>query len=85
MDQKDYSQMSDIELLDEAKRMKRFSIANALLIGFLAGVVAYSIFKSTWGMLTIIPIYFIYKMINDPRSKKVKELQGILKKRNLQW
>jgi hypothetical protein len=85
MDQKDYSQMTDIELLDEAKRMKRFSIANALLIGFLAGVVAYSIFKSTWGMLTIIPIYFIYKMINDPRSKKVKELQGILKKRNLQW
>lgn len=85
MDQKDYSQMTDIELLDEAKRMKRFSIANALLIGFLVGVVAYSIFKSTWGMLTIIPIYFIYKMINDPRSKKVKELQGILKKRNLQW
>ena len=85
MEQREYSQMTELELLNEAKKMKTFSITNALLIGFLVGIVAYSIFKSTWGMLTLIPLYFIYKMINDPKNKKIKELQGLLKERNLKW
>ena len=83
MEQKEYTQMTDQELLGEAKKMKSFSIVNALLIGFLAGVIIYSVVKNSWGMLTLIPLYFIYKMINDPKNKKVKELQSLLKERNL--
>ena len=85
MEQKEYTQMTDQELLGEAKKMKSFSIVNALLIGFLAGVIVYSVVKNSWGMLTLIPLYFIYKMINDPKNKKVKELQNLLKERNLKW
>ena len=85
MEQKEYTQMTDQELLGEAKKMKSFSIVNALLIGFLAGVIIYSVVKNSWGMLTLIPLYFIYKMINDPKNKKVKELQNLLKERNLKW
>ena len=70
-------------MLGEVKKMKSFSIVNALLIGFLAGVIVYSVVKNSWGMLTLIPLYFIYKMINDPKNKKVKELQSLLKERNL--
>jgi hypothetical protein len=34
-------------------------------------------------MLTLIPLYFIYKMINDPKNKRSKELEELLKVRNL--
>ena len=85
MEHKEYSKLTDQELIDEAKKMKSFSITNALFIGFLAGVIFYSIVKNSWGMLTLIPLYFIYKMVNDPRNKKSKELQSILKERNIKW
>ena len=41
--EKELSVLTDKELLDEAKKMKSFSLTNALLIGFLAGIVIYSI------------------------------------------
>ena len=85
MEQIEYTQMTDQELLVEAKKLKSFSITNALLIGFLAGGIFYSIVKSSWGMLTLIPLYFIYKLINDPKNKKIKELQNLFKERNLKW
>ena len=73
MEYKEYSNFTDQELLDEAKKMRSFSIINALFIGFLVGIIFYSILKNSWGMLTLIPLYFIYKMVNDPKNKKNKE------------
>lgn len=83
MEQKEYTQMTDQELLDEAKKLKSFSITNSFLIGILVGVIFYSVVKNSWGVLTLIPLYFIYKMTKDPRNKKRKELQSLLKARNL--
>ncbi|KAF0198891.1 MAG: hypothetical protein FD166_882 [Bacteroidetes bacterium] len=83
MTNRDLSEFTDQELLDEAKKMKSFSMTNALFIGFLAGIIIFSVIKNTWGMLTLIPLYFIYKMINDPKNKRSKELDELLKKRNL--
>jgi len=82
MDQ-DLSTLTDEELIAEAKKMKSFSITNAVFIGFLLGIVIYSLVKNSWGMLTLIPLYFIYKMTNDPKNKRSKELEQILKERNL--
>ena len=79
----DFSEWTDQELVEEAKRLKSFSITNAFIIGFLAGIILYSVFKNSWGMLTIIPLYFIYKLINDPKNKRSKELEAVLKERNL--
>lgn len=83
MTPKDFSTLSDQELLAEAKKMKSFSITNAFFIGFLLGIIIYSLVKNSWGMLTIIPLYFIYKMVNDPKNKRSKELEKLLKERNL--
>ncbi|HQV86672.1 MAG: FUSC family protein [Saprospiraceae bacterium] len=83
MTNKDLSEFTDEELLAEAKKMKSFSITNALFIGFLVGVVFYSIVKNSWGMLTLIPLYFIYKMVNDPKNKRSKDLEELLKERKL--
>ena len=52
---KNYSEFSDQELLEEAKKMKSFSITNAFFIGFLFGIIVFSVIKNSWGILTLIP------------------------------
>lgn len=82
MANKDLSKLTDQELLVGAKKMKSFSFTNALFVGFLAGIIIYSVAKSSWGMLTLIPLYFIYKMVNDPKNKRSKDLEQLLKEQN---
>ncbi len=83
MANKGLSELTDQELLEEAKKMRSFSITNALFIGCFAGIIIYSVIKNTWGMLTLIPLYFIYRMINDPKNKRRKDLEQLLQERNL--
>lgn len=83
MTNKEFSEMTDQELLDEAKKLKSFSFINALLIGILIGIIAYSVFINGWGFLTLILLFFIYKMVNDPRNKRKKDLEQLIKERNL--
>ncbi len=82
MIQKPLSQLTDEELLQEAKRQKSAAIMNALIIGFLVGIIFYSVVKNTWGLVTLIPLYMVYRMINNSKSDP-KELDDLLKKRNL--
>ncbi len=83
MSNKDLSEFTDQELRDESKKLKSFSFVNALIIGFLAGIIFYSIAKNSWGMVSIIPLYFIYKLVNDPKNKRSKDVDELLKERNL--
>lgn len=83
MNQKELPALTDQELLAEAKKLKSFSITNALFIGFLLGILIYSFVKNTWGLVTIIPLYFIYKLINDPKNKRYEAVEKLLKERNL--
>jgi hypothetical protein len=55
---------------------------NALLIGFLAGIVLYSIFKSTFGLLMLIPLYMIHRFANDPRAKRAEAVDRQINTRN---
>jgi len=81
MDQKDLSELTDQELLTEAKKMKSSFITNAFFIGFLIGIVVYSIVKNSWGFFTLLPLYFAYRLIKN--SKKDKDLKKELAARNL--
>ena len=81
MKQKDLSELTDQELLEEAKKMKSNSITNAVFIGFVIGIVIFSIVKNSLGFFTLIPLFFIYKAVNN--SKKDKALEKLLKERNL--
>jgi len=81
MTQKPLSELSDEELLEKAKKRQSMDITNALLIGFMMGVVVYSIVKNTWGFFTLLPLFIAYKLYNN--SKKDKALEEILKERNL--
>jgi len=81
MNQKEPSELTDQELLDEAKKMKLTPITSAFFIGFSIGIVIYSIVKSTVGFFTLIPLFFVYKLVEN--SKKNKPLEEELKARNL--
>ncbi|WP_454802677.1 hypothetical protein [Mucilaginibacter phyllosphaerae] len=82
MKPKDLTELSDQELLQEAKKKKAAAITNAILIGFLIGVVCFSIIKSTLGLFTLIPLFFAYKLINNSKYDN-KELEELLKQRGL--
>ncbi|MGQ7854348.1 hypothetical protein ACUN24_08875 [Pedobacter sp. WC2501] len=82
MEHKTLSELTDQELLQEAKKRKSAVITNAILIGFLAGVIFYSVMKNSLGFLTIIPLFFIYKLANNSKYDH-KELENLLKERGL--
>lgn len=81
MMQKELSELTDQELLEEAKKMKSTSVINAALIGFLIGIVIYSVVKDSVGFFTLIPLFIVYKLVNH--SKDYDALKKILKERNL--
>lgn len=81
MKQKELSQLTDQELLAEAKKEKLTPTMNALFIGIMIGVVIYSVAKNTVGFFTLIPLYFAYQLFKN--SKKDQALEKLLKERNL--
>ena len=81
MRQKELLELTNQELLDEAKKMKSNSITNAVFIGFVVGIVIFSFVKNSLGFFTLIPLFFIYKAFNN--SKKYKALEKLLKERDL--
>ena len=83
MDNHELSQLTDKELLEEEKKLKSFSITNAFLIGFFMAIVVYSVVKHNFGFVMVIPLYFVYKMINDPKNKRVQTLEKLLRERKL--
>jgi hypothetical protein len=52
------------------QRMKQSPIVDALFIGFLIGIVIYSVVAQTWGFLTLIPLYLIYRLLKKPKGDK---------------
>lgn len=81
MEQIDLKSLSDEELLKEAKKMKSTNITNAFIVGFLAGIIIFSVVYNSWGLVTLIPLFFIYKLVNKPNQ--YKELKEIIKERGL--
>jgi len=82
MDKKPLSELTDQELILEAKKAKSASTMNAFLVGFLVGIIFYSVIKNSWGFLTLIPLFLIYKLVNNSKYEK-ENLENILKERGL--
>lgn len=81
MNKSPLSRLSDDELLKRVKKSRMRSLWNAVLVGFFIGIVIWSAVKNTWGFLTLIPLYFIYKLTNHTGEEKA--LHEIVKERNL--
>lgn len=64
--------------MEETKKTKPTPLINTLLIGVMIGIIIFSVLKSSLGFFTLIPLYFIYKMVNNSMSNIKSE--RILKK-----
>lgn len=83
MNPKPVSKWTDQELLVEAKKQKSARIFYAFFIGFLIGIVLFSVMVNTFGWFMLIPLYVVYKLINDPQAKKAKEIEQEIQSRQL--
>lgn len=81
MNQQELSQLSDEALLKAAKTSKPSPIIDAFFIGFLFGVVIYSIAVNGLGFLILIPLFLIYLLLKKPKQQAA--LKAELKKRGL--
>lgn len=77
-----FREYSGEALLREAKKRRRSAIGAAFVIGFMGGIVIYSVVKNTWGLLTLIPLFFIWRLTRYPGAKE-EELKQELKERGL--
>ena len=86
---KDYSKLTDQELLVEKKKLKKNKLFFAFSIGFMVGTLIFGIFSwsfssnNHWGFLIpmIIPIVFIYNILKNKKSSA--QLEAVLKERQL--
>ncbi len=83
MEPNEFSNLTDQELLAEANKVKSASLNSTLFIGIAIGIVIYSVVKNSWGFLTLILLYVVYKIINNPKKKRNEALEQALKERNL--
>lgn len=81
MNQKELSQLSDEELLEEATKIKPSPIFDAFFIGVLIGIIIYGIAANGWGFLILIPLFLIYLFLQKP--KRYQALKKELKERGL--
>ncbi len=63
------SESTNQESLDETKKTKSNSITSAIFIGFMVGIIIYSIAKNSWGMVTLIPLFFVYKLVKNSQKR----------------
>lgn len=70
MENKNLSKNNTDELLEGQKRVNSNTIYNAILIGFLIGIVIYSTVKHGLGFFTFFPLFFVYLLIK--KRKKIK-------------
>lgn len=82
MSQKEISNLTDQEVIDEFKNIKPSPIIDAFFIGFLVGIIIYSVVVNSWGLVTIIPLFLIYRLLK--KSKRYDMLKEELKQRKLQ-
>ena len=83
MDIKKLSDLTDQELLAEAKKMKNNAIITAFFIGFLVGISIYSIARNSLGFFALLPLYLAYRLSKSKTDYDQKELDNCLKERGL--
>jgi len=81
MNHQELSQLTNEELLEVTKNIKPSPIIDAFFIGFLVGIVIYSVASNAWGFLTLVPLFLIYIFLKKP--KQYEALKKELKDRNL--
>ena len=75
--------LSDEELLKQAKLYKKIKIYDAVIVGFLIGISIYSMINNGFGLLTFLPLVYI-PIVNRNNTKR-KKLKTQVEQRGLEW
>lgn len=81
MEEKKLAELTNEELLQEVKKIKKYRLYDATIIGVLIGIAIYSSVKNGFGLLTFLPL--VYLPIAGKNNTKNNELRALLKERNL--
>lgn len=82
MKETELSQLTDEELLQEAKKRRTAVLTNSALIGFIIGIIVFSVVTGGWGWLSLILLVAVYKLATRPKADNT-ELDRLLKERKL--
>ncbi len=66
----DGAKLSKDDRPSSKKVTRRSSFINALFIGFLIGIVLWSVWKNTLGLVSLIPLYMIYRLVKGSNNMK---------------
>jgi hypothetical protein len=81
MEQKLLTELTDEELLKEAKKIKPTNLYDAGILGVLIGIAIYSTVNNGLGLFTFLPLVYAPKAVKN--KAKNKELEKLLKERKL--
>ncbi|MEM1080314.1 MAG: FUSC family protein [Pseudomonadota bacterium] len=81
MNEQELLALSDKELRDRARQMQSSSRWHALMIGFMVGIIIFSVAYNTVGLVTLIPLFFIFRVLHKPERNRV--LKKVLAERGL--
>jgi hypothetical protein len=81
MKQKELADLTNEELLQEAKKIKTNNIYDAAIFGFLIGVAVYSAIRNGFGWLTFLPL--LYVPIAAKNKVRNREVEKLVKQRGL--
>lgn len=70
MTPKESSELTDQELLEQAKKKKSTAMLKAFLIGLFIGVIIYGVAKNNLGFFGLIPILIALKVLNKPKDNQ---------------
>lgn len=85
MEQKKPSELTDQELLQEAKKIKSKEITSAVFIGLISGIAIYSIVKNGLGFLPLILMVAVFVIIQNGKKYRAgkADLEAEIKLRHL--
>lgn len=75
MNEQELKELTDSELELELKRSKKVDVLQALIVGFMIGIIIYSVIANTWGLVTLIPLILIFKLTRDQSQTKVLQAE----------
>ncbi|WP_066759787.1 hypothetical protein [Crocinitomix algicola] len=75
MKEQELKELTDSELELELKRSKKVDVLQALIVGFMIGIIIYSVIANTWGLVTLIPLILIFKLTRDQSQTKVLQAE----------
>lgn len=84
MESQNWIELSNQQLLDELKKTKSSKSTNAVIVGFLVGIMMYSAVKNGFGLFTFFPLVIAYFFVKKLKDNAVleNEIKNELEKRN---